>query len=134
MVITLFKIELQVRDHECDIQGIVNNAVYQHYFEHARHEFLKTEGLNFLELTQSGIILVLYRVEIDYLLPLKASSKFHVDVRCQRLSKFKCLFHQTISIDDQIYTKGQFFVAAINTEKKPINLDQINIEKFISPL
>ncbi len=36
-----FSIQLKVRDYECDMQGVVNNANYQHYMEHARHEYLK---------------------------------------------------------------------------------------------
>ena len=44
-----FEIELQVRDYECDIQGIVNNAVYQNYLEHCRHKFLNSVGLDFTQ-------------------------------------------------------------------------------------
>ncbi|NSW95739.1 MAG: acyl-CoA thioesterase, partial [Bacteroidales bacterium] len=35
-----FRLEFTVRDYECDLQGVVNNANYQHYLEHARHEYL----------------------------------------------------------------------------------------------
>ena len=35
---------MEVRDYECDLQGIVNNAEYQHYLEHARHQFLRSVG------------------------------------------------------------------------------------------
>ena len=33
----VFETEMEVRDYECDIQGIVNNANYLHYTEHTRH-------------------------------------------------------------------------------------------------
>lgn len=36
----IYELKMKVRDYECDLQGIVNNANYQHYIEHTRHEFL----------------------------------------------------------------------------------------------
>ena len=32
----IYELEMKVRDYECDLQGIVNNANYQHYLEHTR--------------------------------------------------------------------------------------------------
>ena len=59
-----FKLELAVRDYECDFQGIVNNAVYQNYLEHARHLFIKQCGIDFITLSKQGINLVVVRVEM----------------------------------------------------------------------
>lgn len=50
----IFELVMKVRDYECDLQGIVNNANYQHYMEHTRHEFIKTAGLNFSDLHNKG--------------------------------------------------------------------------------
>ncbi|MEG1642577.1 MAG: acyl-CoA thioesterase [Bacteroidales bacterium] len=60
------QIEIKVRDYECDAQGIVNNANYQHYFEIARHEFLEQAGCSFANLRSLGIEPVVARIEIDY--------------------------------------------------------------------
>ena len=38
----IFQLEMMVRDYECDIQGIVNNANYLHFMEHTRHPVLLT--------------------------------------------------------------------------------------------
>jgi acyl-CoA thioester hydrolase len=83
------RLEFTVRDYECDLQGIVNNAIYQHYLEHARHEFLKTFGLNFATLSQQGINLVVTRIEIDYRAPLRSDDKFVVCSNLERISKIR---------------------------------------------
>ena len=49
-----------------DMQGVVNNSVYQNYLEHTRHEYIKSIGLDFATLTEKGINLMVKRVEIDY--------------------------------------------------------------------
>ena len=56
-----FTVEFTVRDYECDLQGVVNNANYQHYLEHARHEFLISKGISFVELHEEGIDLDCYK-------------------------------------------------------------------------
>mgnify|MGYP005695630351 FL=1 len=49
-----FALDFSVRDYECDLQGIVNNAVYQNYLEHARHQFLRSCGFDFAQLHREG--------------------------------------------------------------------------------
>ena len=62
----IFEIQLKVRDYECDIQGIVNNAIYQSYLEHARHEYLQSKNISFKKLTEEGILLMVSRIEMDF--------------------------------------------------------------------
>jgi acyl-CoA thioester hydrolase len=66
------KLEFEVRDYECDLSGIVNNAVYQNYLEHARQVFLKKQGIDFAELERRGITLVVIRIQMDFLYPLRS--------------------------------------------------------------
>ena len=51
----IYETRMEVRDYECDIEGIVNNANYMHYIEHTRHLFLKQCGLSFAEMHAKGI-------------------------------------------------------------------------------
>ena len=64
-----FSLEFSVRDYECDLQGIVNNATYQHYLEHARHEFLISKGIDFAQLHEKGMDLIIYgsKLTINFL-------------------------------------------------------------------
>lgn len=92
----VFALEMAVRDYECDLQGVVNNAVYQNYLEHARHEYLKSIGIDFAALTAQGINLVVTRVEIDYRFPLKSGDRFIVEVWPARISQVRISFRQEI--------------------------------------
>ena len=92
----LHQLEFAVRNYECDLQGIVNNAIYQNYLEHARHECLKAMNLDFAALTQQGINLVVTRVEIDYRLPLRSGDKFVVCSNLERISRIRFAFVQDV--------------------------------------
>lgn len=92
----VYELELSVRDYELDLQGIVNNSVYQNYLEHARHEFLCTRDIDFAKLHDEGVDLVVSRIEIDYKLPLKSRDKFVVKVRPYKEGNLKVVFDQAI--------------------------------------
>lgn len=91
-----FSVRFAVRDYECDLQGVVNNANYQHYLEHARHEFLISKGVSFVQLHEEGIDLIVTKVEIDYKYPLKSRDEFIVTVNIQREGNARILFAQDI--------------------------------------
>lgn len=102
-----FELEFQVRDYECDLQGIVNNSVYQNYLEHTRHEFLKTIGLNFKELHEKGVFAVVARADLSYKTPLRADDKFVVRTGVEHQG-IKYIFYQDIYRlpDEKLCLKG----------------------------
>ena len=71
-----YQLKMKVRDYECDMEGIVNNANYQHYMEHTRHEFLLETGISFAEMCEQNIISVVARIAIDYKTPLRSRDEF----------------------------------------------------------
>lgn len=91
-----YELEFSVRDYECDLQGIVNNSVYQNYLEHTRHEFLKHKGIDFAQLHKEGIDAVVIRVEMDYLFSLTSGDRFVVRLNVERESKLRLVFKQDI--------------------------------------
>jgi acyl-CoA thioester hydrolase len=91
-----FRLEFRVRDYECDIQGVVNNANYQHYLEHARHEYLISKGISFAKLHDEGLDLIVTKAEIDYKYPLRSMDSFIVTVDIQREGNVRLIFLQDI--------------------------------------
>lgn len=72
----IYELTFKVRDYECDLQGIVNNANYQHYTEHTRHEFLRSRGVSFAELHERGIDAVVASMQLRFKLPLRSGDEF----------------------------------------------------------
>lgn len=72
----IFELRMKVRDYECDLQGIVNNANYQHYIEHTRHEFLTSSGISFAHLHDEGIDPVVARITMAFKVPLRSGDEF----------------------------------------------------------
>ena len=72
----IYELKMKVRDYECDGQGIVNNANYQHYTEHTRHEFIESRGVKFADLHEQGIDPVVARISLTYKTPLRGGDEF----------------------------------------------------------
>ena len=125
-----FEIELQVRDYECDIQGIVNNAVYQNYLEHCRHKFLNYVGLDFAQLHNEGIDAVVIRAELDYKFPLRPGDDFLVRLKLGKQGKLRIIFNQQIirKADEKVMVNARI-TTVLTKNNRPI-LPGLLIEKF----
>ncbi len=116
-----FSLDMHVRDYECDIQGIVNNGIYQNYLEHARHVYLKKIGIDFAELAKMGINLVVVRAELDYKSPLQAGDDFVVGLNMKRESKVKFAFYQDIFSlpDKKLIMNAKIIGTALSPHGRP---------------
>jgi len=127
MIDSQFLLDFSVRDYECDLQGIVNNAVYQNYLEHARHEYLKHVGINFAQLAAEGINLVVIRIELDYRFPLTSGDEFTVRSRMEQTSALKITFFQDIyrKKDSKLILQGKITGTALNKRGRPAIPEQL---------
>ena len=89
----IYELEMKVRDYECDLQGIVNNANYQHYLEHTRHEFLTSVGVSFAALHEQGVDPVVARINMAFKTPLKSGDEF-VSKLYMKKEGIKYVFYQ----------------------------------------
>jgi acyl-CoA thioester hydrolase len=117
----VFDLELKVRDYECDMDHVVNNAVYLHYLEHARHEFLLGLGVQFGELSKRGISLVVTRIEADFRASLTSGDTFFVRTSLNRKGRIRLQFNQSIYRlpDKQLMLNAVVTGTALNERKRP---------------
>jgi acyl-CoA thioester hydrolase len=111
-----YSLDFIVRDYECDLQGIVNNAVYQHYLEHARHEFLFSRNIDFARLHNEKKDMVVTRVEIDYKHSLVSRDQFQVRLYTRKEGNLRVIFFQDIyrMPDEKIIIKSRIEGVCLN--------------------
>jgi acyl-CoA thioester hydrolase len=122
-----YTLDFKVRDYECDMQGIVNNAVYQNYLEHCRHEFLLDRGLNFAALSRSGINLVVVRAELDYKNSLRSGDRFRIGLTVSRMDRVRFVFDQALwrLPDETLCLKARIIGTALNERGRPAVSDAL---------
>lgn len=103
----IYELKMKVRDYECDLQGIVNNANYQHYLEHTRHEFLTSMGVSFAKLHEEGVDPVVARLTISFKTPLRSGDEF-ISKMYLKKEGIKYVFYQDIyrASDEKIVIKA----------------------------
>ena len=125
----MFKYEMRVRDYECDLQKVVNNSVYQNYLEHARHEFLLANGVDFAGLAEKGVNLMVVRVELDFKKSLTSQDDFYVTVEVQKESRIKYAFIQHIyhKKDDRLMVSGKAIGLAVSAQGRPMACPELEV-------
>lgn len=110
----IFELELKVRDYECDIQGVVNNSVYQNYLEHTRHEFLEENNISFAELHNKGIDAMVSSIEIAFKSPLRPGDSFISKLYVTK-EGVRYIFHQAIyrKSDNKIAIKAKVHTVVV---------------------
>jgi acyl-CoA thioester hydrolase len=127
-----FELEFEVRDYECDIQGIVNNAVYQNYLEHCRHKFLNHVGLDFAQLHKDGIDAVVIKTELEYKFPLRPGDAFLIRLKMAKQGRLRIIFKQQIirKADEKLMLDAKI-TTVLTRNNRPLASDILEA-KFIA--
>ncbi|TVQ25726.1 MAG: acyl-CoA thioesterase [Spirochaetaceae bacterium] len=126
-----FRLEFAVRDYECDLEGVVNNAVYLNYLEHCRHEFLRSVGVDFAAVVAAGTHMVVTRAEVDYRRSLTSGDRFWIGLDIERPTRLKLVFVQDVYRlpDDELIAQARITGAALSASGRPVPIESVS-EQF----
>lgn len=94
--------------NDCDAFGVVSNSQFLSFLSDSRYSFLKSIGVDYIEMIQKGLIAFVSNISIDYLLPLRPNDRIAVLIELEAVKRTRLLFHQTIlnEADDSICSKA----------------------------
>lgn len=118
-----------VRSYEIDVQGIVNNAHYLNYFEHARAQVLLSCGIDVGNWHHQGLDLVIVHIDMAIKTSLRANQQFvvHTNINKQGKLRLVCEQHIIRTGDDALIAKAKNTVVCVSRERgKPVFPDALN--------
>ena len=129
--------EYRVYYEDTDAQGVVYYANYLKFFERARTEYLRSLGYEQKNLMDKGIIFVVRKVIVQYLLPANLDELIKIESKLVGVKKVSFNFLQTIyNSDSEKICEAQVFCGSINIKsKKPMLVPeklQINMVKELN--
>lgn len=133
MRIVLPEIILSVRDYECDLQGVVNNAVYLNYYEHARSYALAAIDLSVAALSAQGLLLMVSEMNVKFLAPLRGGDRAEIGGTIAQKGHLRLVFEQYIRCNAKICNQVVVTVVAVRAGR-PQSVEWIwnELEKYLA--
>jgi acyl-CoA thioester hydrolase len=117
---------------DTDAGGVVYYANYLKFFERARTDFLRQKGISQSELAKNeGLIFVVRRCEIDYVLAAKLDDEVEVSVAIKERRAASLVMTQEMKNASRVLSRLQVEVACIDaTTFKPKKIPQHLLQKL----
>jgi len=125
--------ELRSRYGETDRMGYVYYGRYLEYFEVARTEMIRSYGLSYREMEESGVMLPVIHTENEYKMPILYDEKMQIkvmvfDVPSVRLQTF---YEVTTEDSDSIHILGEVSLCFMDAEsRRPCRAPESFINKI----
>lgn len=126
------KISFRVRYGETDQMSYVYHGNYPSYLEMGRIEWLRKIGISYKKMEESGIMLPVIRININYKNPGKYDDVLTVTTTLKKLPSARIDFHYEIyNSDNQLITTAETTLVFVNmATNKPIRAPKYLLEKI----
>jgi len=107
---------VRVRYVETDAMGFLHHSRYLAYFEIGRTELFRAQGGNYREMEESGLFLVIARVECRYLKPARYDDLLTLRTTISRITPAKLEHDYALYRGDELLTTAHTLLACVDRE------------------
>ena len=117
-------IQVRVRYQETDRMGIVYHANFLSYFELGRVEWLRNKGLDYARLEDSGVLLPVVNISINYKAPARYDQLLSVETELVKIGGASLVFQNKIYDENKrLLVEGNVTLVATDSSSfKPIKI------------
>ena len=112
-------VEFRVRYAECDPMGYLHHAKYWEYFEHARTELLRQNGVRYRDLEAEGILFVVYKTACKFILPIRYDDVVTVTVQVARTTRTRVDHTYVVELGAQRACEASSTLACVGRDGRP---------------
>jgi acyl-CoA thioester hydrolase len=110
---------IRVRYAETDRMGLLHHANYLVYFEQARTELLRSQGLTYRDLEDQGFLLVLTRIEVRYLRPARYDDLLMIHTTVVRTTMVRIDHKYEVYCNGLLLAEGTSTLACVDRTGRP---------------
>jgi acyl-CoA thioester hydrolase len=119
------EINVRVRYAEADRMGLLHHANYFVYFELARTEMLRSKGIAYREIEDSGYLLVIVDLGCKYKRPAYYDDVLTIRTTVARVTHVKIVHTYQVWRDGVLLAEGHSTLACIDREGRPQALPEV---------
>lgn len=113
---------IRVRYQETDAQGRVHHSNYANYFEMGRVEMLRAAGMNYRDLEDAGILLVVVHLSCKFYQGARYDDLLRMVTKVVKSKGVRITHHYEIYLGEQLIVEGETIVAAVSKDGRVVRL------------
>ena len=122
--VTTCDIEIRVRYAECDCMGVVHHSKYYEYFEMARTELLRLNGVRYRDCEKRGVFFVVAKSECKHHKPACYDDLLKLEVRIARQTRARIDHEYKLYRDGVLLCEAFTTLACVNGEGQVIPIPE----------
>lgn len=96
--------------------GVVHHSVYPVWFEMGRTELLRSTGISYRELEESGVLLAVVRLEVRYKRPARYDEELQLETRIASVGRVKIEHEYRLTRGDELLATATTTLACLDRE------------------